>query len=82
MQKLNSMQSDVLCIYGNYVTDMERFCETQVKSGQYKKLLFIFHVGYTKTMGQNGTFIAKNGLIGCHFSICVYDKEIKHRNRW
>ena len=27
-------------------------------------------------MGQNGTFIAENGLAGCHFSICVYDKEL------
>ena len=76
IQKLNSMQSDVLCIYGNFVTDIERFCERQVESGQYKKLLFIFNVGSTKTMGQNGTFIAENGLTGCRFSICVYDKEL------
>ena len=34
-----------------------------------KKLLFIFNTGYTKTMAQNG-------LTGCHFSICVYDKEL------
>ena len=67
IQKLNSMQSDVLCIYGNFVTD---------ESGQYKKLLFIFNVGYAKTMGQNGTFVAENGLTGCHFFICVYDKEL------
>ena len=77
IQKLNSMQSDILCIYGNFVTDIERFCERQVESGQYKKLLFIFNVGYTKTTGQNSTFIAENGLTGCHFSICVYDKELK-----
>ena len=47
IQKLNSMQSDVLCIYGNFVTDIERFCERKVESGEYKKLLFIFNVGYT-----------------------------------
>ena len=41
-----------------------------------KKLLFIFNVGCTKTMEQNGTFLAENGLTGCHFSICVYDKEL------
>ena len=77
IQKLNSMQSDVLCIYGNLVTDIERSYERLVESGQYKKLLFIFNVGYTKTTGQNGTFIAENRLTGCHFSICVYDKELK-----
>ena len=77
IKKLNSMQSDVQCIYGNFVTDIKRFCEKQVESGQYKKLFFIFIVGYTKTMGQNGTFIAENGLTGCHFSICVYNKELK-----
>ena len=77
IQKLNSMQSDVLFIYGNFVTDIECLCERQVESGQYKKLLFIFNVGYTKATGQNGTFIAANGLTGCHFSICVYDKELK-----
>ena len=77
IQNLHSMQSDVLCIFGNFVTDIERFCERQVESGQYKKLLFIFNVGYTKTAGQNSTFIAENGLTGCHFSICVYDKELK-----
>ena len=27
-------------------------------------------------MVQNGTFIAENGLTGCRFSICVYDKEL------
>ena len=27
-------------------------------------------------MGQNGTFIAENGLTGCDFSICTYYKEI------
>ena len=31
MQKLNSIQSDVLCIYGNFVTDIERFFERQVE---------------------------------------------------
>ena len=77
IKKLNSMQSDVQCIYGNFVTDIKRFCEKQVESGQYKKFFFIFIVGYTKTMGQNGTFIAENGLTGCHFSICVYNKELK-----
>ena len=47
-----------------------------MESGQYKELLLIFNVGYTKTFGQNGTFIAENGLTGCHFSICVYEKEL------
>ena len=27
-------------------------------------------------MVQNGTFIAGNSLTGCHFSICVCDKEL------
>ena len=48
IQKLNSMQFDVLCIYRNFVADIEHFCERQVESSQYKKLLFIFNVGYTK----------------------------------
>ena len=26
-------------------------------------------VGYTKNMGQNGTFIGDKGLTGCHFSV-------------
>ena len=76
IQKLNSMQSNVLCIYGNFVADIERFCERQVETGQYKKLLFIFNVGCTKTMGQNGIFKAENCLTSCHFSMCVYDKEL------
>ena len=76
IQKLNSIQSDVLCIYENFVTDTERFCERHAESGQYKKLLFIFNVVYTKTMGQNGIFLPENGLAGCHFSICVYNKEL------
>ena len=45
LQKLSSMQSDVPCIYGNLVADIERFCDRQVQSGQYKNLLFIFSVG-------------------------------------
>ena len=28
-------------------------------------------------MGQNGTFIAENGMTDCHFSICVYDQALK-----
>ena len=56
------MQSGVLSIYGNFITDIERFWERQVETDQYKKLLFIFNLGYTKTMGQNVTFIAENGL--------------------
>ena len=77
IQKLNSMQSGVLSIYGNVATDIERFWKRQVETDQYKKLLFIFNLGYTKTMGQNVTFIPENGLTGCHFSIYVYDKELK-----
>ena len=76
IQNLNSMQPDVLCIYGNFVADIEAFCKRHVESGQYKKLLFIFNVGYTETIEQNDTFIAENGLTGCHFSICVYDNEL------
>ena len=41
----------MFCVYGNFVTDIERFRERQVESGRYKKLLFNFDVGYTKTMG-------------------------------
>ena len=62
------MQSDVLCIYWNFVADIECSCERQVESGQYKKLLFIFSVGYSKTMVQNGLAVYQ-------FSICVYDKN-------
>ena len=77
IQKLNSMQSDILCIYENFVTDIEHFCERQVEPAQYKKIIFIFNVGYTKTMGKNGTFMAEIGMTGCHFSTCMYDKELK-----
>ena len=69
------MEPDVL-MYLWKLTDIERFCEKQVESGQYEKLLSIFNVRYTKTMVQNSTFIAGNSLTGCHFSICVYDKEL------
>ena len=31
IQKLNSMQSDDLCIYGNFVTDIEHFFERQME---------------------------------------------------
>ena len=41
IQKLNSVQS-VLCIYANFVADIERSCERQVESGQYKKITFYF----------------------------------------
>ena len=80
IQKINSMQSNVLCIYGIFVADIECFCKRQVESDQYKKLLFIFNLVCTNTMGQNGIFKAENGLTGFHFSMCLYDQEIS--NTW
>ena len=74
--KLNSMQDDTLCIYSNFISNVERFCE-KIKNKSKplpSKIVMILNIGTSK----QGTYIAGNGRSGCHFTLAVYEQDSGH----
>ena len=76
VNKLNSMQSSILCIYLNYTRNIQRFVLQRVPPGKAKPsgLLFILNVGRAP---DGSTFIGNEAQQGSHWSICYLDKAAK-----
>ena len=69
--KLNESQSDVLCVYINFVRNIRRFCQKQMSEHRMlpKKILFLMNVGFSST---GKTFLGSDARSGCHFSLAVF----------
>ena len=74
VDKLNSMQSDVLCVYLNRVSSIERYIAKKLEklSTKPSKLAFVINIGKN---GNGETFIASDAKQGNHWTLCVFDKE-------
>ena len=72
VDKLNETQSDVLCIYINFVRNICRYCQKHMSEHRMlpKKILVLMNVGFS----SNGkTFLGSDARSGCHFSLAVFD---------
>ena len=72
VSKLNETQSDVLCVYLNFVRNIHRFCLKHISEHRVlpKKILFLINVGFS----SNGkTFLRSDARSGCHFILAVFD---------
>ena len=70
--KLNETQSDVLCVYINFVGIIRRFCQKHMSRHSMlpKKIVSLMNVGFS----SNGKrFLGSDAQSGCHFSLAVFD---------
>ena len=70
--KLNETQSDVICVYINFVGIIRRFCQKHMsRHGMLpKKIVSLMNVGFS----SNGKmFLGSDAQSGCHFSLALFD---------
>ena len=73
MNHLNSIQSDTLCVYANFIGDVESFCQNRQAGDTFylpSRIAVILNVGCTDS---GSTYIANGGRSGCHFTITIYN---------
>ena len=70
--KINETQSDVLCIYINFVRNICRYCQKHMSEHRMlpKKILFSMNVGF---LSNGKTFLGSDARSECHFPLAVFD---------
>ena len=76
IQKLNSTQTEKLCIYMNYTRDIEDFVRKNIAPLRQKptQFLFILNVGRS---GHGNVYLGSDGQPGNHWTLCHVDTQYR-----
>ena len=69
--KLNLMQSHSVCIYANFIGNIQSFCERRI-AGCPERLVFMLNVGRNRFSGE--TYLGTQANGGSHFSVAVFHR--------
>jgi hypothetical protein len=77
LDELNKAQEEIVCVYMNFVTDINRFIARRITPRQQKPSIYIFVLNVGKDQLDGSVYLGSDAQPGNHWTICHVDMHKK-----